>query len=501
MRDPRKVILFDSRRTWTWSELLWRAQQYADAMKDAAPDRRNTPVMPILVDRTGETVAAILGALMTGRGFAPLSAQQPLFRLAHCLSALDARLIVGPSDATYWDEKSGPAPMLIQPSRRAADDIVPPCPEDLDRDQILYVLFTSGSTGVPKGVMADCGNIENTMLWSQDMLDWRPGDVIGCCTNFFFDISMFDVFTSLNFDVPLAIYSSPFDVSQVVAETARFDVTSVFGVPAFFSQLLRQGALADPALKSLRRIISGGDFFPPSHVLEWLRERPQVEIYNVWGPTETSIVNTMHKVGPNDVPELQQARPAPVGKEHPRMRFCLIDSSGDVIQGLNQRGEICMLGVCVTRGYLKDPELTANAYVEINGERAFRTQDLGYLDDNRNLHVIGRTGGTVKIAGYRVDLGEVEAAATSIPDIHAASSFVREPESSEGYPELWLAIEMEQRTARADIFGIKKRLRAALPSYMVPKRIIVFLELPRNANGKIDRKAVAQRAVAEAMPS
>lgn len=494
-RNPEKCIVLDAAKAWTWRELLWRAQAYASAMADMSVSTSDMTIVPILVDRSGETVAAILGALIAGRGFAPLSPQQPSTRLNQCLRALNAKAVIVQKGAIHADSISAELP------RRLILDIatevplgLPPQPPGVEPDQILYVLFTSGSTGEPKGVMADHRNIDNTMLWSMDMIEWRPDDVIGCCTNFYFDISMFDVFTMFYFDIPLAIYANPSDVEQVVSETSRFKITSVFGVPTFFSQILRCGMSDDPRLSSLRRIIAGGDFFPPAHVLGWRNVRPDVELFNVWGPTETSIVNTMHRITDDDSPLLRRGRPAPVGKSHSRMPFCLIDESGRLVNTPNQRGEICMLGACVTRGYLGDSAKTAQVYKDIAAERAFCTQDIGYVDERGNLFIVGRKGSTVKVAGYRVDLGEVESAAALIADIHLACAFVVEAELESDNRELWLALEPTQYEAELDIYSVKKFLRKTLPSYMVPKRVVVLQALPRNANGKIDRAAVARAA-------
>lgn len=499
-RNPGKGIIYDSRQVWTWRSLLWRAQGYADALQACCADSSETPIVPILVDRTGETVAAILGVLISGRGFAPLSAQQPSSRLAHCISALNAQaaIFLGTAECRHADPNF-PKLRRVIPLPHNGESGLPPQPIDSEPNQVLYVLFTSGSTGVPKGVLADYGNIENTMLWSMDMLDWRPEDVIGCGTNFFFDISMFDLFTTFYFDIPLAIYSNPSDVTQVVAETAEFRITSIFAVPTFFSQILRNGFVNDPRLSELRRIIAGGDFFPPAHVLGWRESLPWVDIFNVWGPTETSIVNTMHRISVSDVPPLRQRRPAPVGKSHPRMQFHLLDESGAILREANQRGEICMYGACVTRGYLGDPEKTSQAYIELEGHRAFRTQDLGYVDEDGNLFIVGRMGATVKVAGYRIDLGEVETAAVSLPGVHLACGFVHE--AGEDHQELWLAIEPNERNAALDIFSVKKGLRAVLPAYMVPKRIFMLEALPRNANAKIDRKAIREMVGNEARDS
>ena len=490
-RNPGKVIIYDTRQVWTWRELLWRAQGYANALQAISEDATETPIVPILVDRTGETVAAILGVLITGRGFAPLSAQQPKSRLEHCFAALNSQLVIklGVDDMEHNDS-SFLGLRRVVPVHFDGELDLPRRPIDPVQNQLLYVLFTSGSTGIPKGVVADFSNIENTMLWSLDMLDWSSDDVIGCGTNFFFDISMFDVFTSFYFDIPLAIYSNPSDVSQVVAETANFRITSVFAVPTFFSQIFRNGLVNDPGLAGLRRIIAGGDFFPPAHVLGWIESLPGADIFNVWGPTETSIVNTMHKICASDIPHLRQGQPAPVGKAHPRMQFHLIDESGVILHDTNQRGEICMYGACVTRGYLGDAEKTKQAYIELDGHRTFRTQDLGYVDEDGNLFIVGRMGSTVKVAGYRIDLGEVEVAAASLPGAYLACCFVAE--IGEGHQELWLAIEPKEIDTQLDIFLIKKGLRASLPAYMVPKRIFMIEALPRNANAKIDRKAIKE---------
>ena len=193
------------------------------------------------------------------------------------------------------------------------------------------------------------------------------------------------------------------------------------------------------------------------------------------------------------MPLLSQGRSAPVGKAHPRMPLCLIDEYGRVLQEPNQRGEICMLGACVTRGYVGDPEKTEQAYIKIGEERAFRTQDIGYLDDNENLFIVGRMGGTVKVAGYRIDFGEVESAATVVPEIHLACCFVQDlPDDKQ---ELWLAVEPKINAIPLNIYSIKKLLRQTLPSYMVPKRILVLNQFPQNVNGKVDRRLIKSLAI------
>lgn len=491
-RSPDAVVVRDRAHDWTWRSLLGRAAAYAEAL---GPAPQGEEIVPVLVDRSGESAAAILGALLSGRAFAPLSPDQPRERIKACLAAIGFPHIIL-TKAPAWGEADWRdldiAPLVL-PEGKTAE---PVRPADAPAERLLYVLFTSGSTGTPKGVMVTAANIENTMSWSRDMLDWRPDDVQGNVAPFFFDISMFDLFTTFYFGVPLAILSQASDVHATLDEVERFAISSIFSAPLFFSQFLRTGLLGDARLGPVRRIVSGGDFFPPAHILGWMAQRPQVEVWNVWGPTETSIVNTMHRVTAEDVPAMEQGRHPPVGRAHPLMPFRLRREDGTLVEAPGEQGEICMTGPCVTRGYLADPARTADAYIMIEGERAFRTKDLGCLDAEGNLYMMGRIGSMVKVSGYRVDLGEVESAAARVAEVLLSAAFVHEPEP--GVQQLHLAIELRNYREGFDIFPVKQQLRAMLPAYMVPKRIHVSPMLPRSPNGKIDRRAVARAFAPEA---
>lgn len=484
IKYPNKKIIYDINGSWTWKELILRAESYSHALKGC-----NDNIIPIFTDRRGETIAAMLGVLFSGRGFAPLNPKQPLIRIKNCLNSLKSSVYIA------VDQKQIPETLTYEYKNVSVNlklfKSLPSKPNELIDNHIIYVLFTSGSTGVPKGVMADVSNLENTLSWSEDMLNWKDNDVIGCCTNFFFDISIFDVFTALNFNVPIAIFSQPNNSNTVIEEITSFRVTSIFGVPTFFSQIYRNFNKDIHKISSLRRIISGGDFFPPDHMLGWLNNWPKIELFNCWGPTETSIVNTMHKINKKDILELKKGKSPPVGKSHPRMPIRIINKRGDFVLKPNERGEIYMLGACVTRGYLGNKEMTDYAYVELEGKKAFRTQDIGFFNENNELCIIGRIGSTVKISGYRIDLGEVETAATSLSDIHQACCVVVETIDSQ--KELWLAVEPKSTNKVLDIFLIKTELRYKLQNYMVPKRIFILDCIPKNANGKIDRQEVKIR--------
>lgn len=488
-RDSDAIAIRDHRRNWTWRDLSARAAAYRDALQTHAETsgaaESSDGIVPLLVDRTGETVAAILGILMSGRAFSPLSPDQPPERLRACLAALGRKPVLIVTDPVAQSERATELD-VTSIVLEAGIGGAPSRPDRPDPDRLLYVLFTSGSTGVPKGVMVSHGNIENTMRWSVDVLEWRADDVIGNVAPFFFDISMFDLFTAVYFGVPMAIFSNASDTHATLGEIERHAITSIFSAPVFFSQFLRTGLIDDARLATVRRIVSGGDFFPPAHVLAWLERRPDIAVWNVWGPTETSIVNTMHRVGAEDVPLLEAGRHPSVGRAHPRMPFVLLDESGQVARP-DAPGEICMIGACVTQGYLADAERTGEAYFEWEGALAFRTRDIGTMNADGDLFMVGRIGSMVKVAGYRIDLGEIESAAARLPGVLLCGAFVHEAEP--GLRQIFLALEPRDGI-RLDVFALKQGLRALLPSYMVPKRLFVLDALPRSANGKIDRRAL-----------
>lgn len=483
---PDKIIVLDHHRSWTWQQLFLRASDYALMIEKSSLQHR---VMPFIADRTGESLAAMIGCIMCGVGFAPLSGSQPRERLISCLKSLGSDILLHTSPVENTLESSG----LSEEHPPLNSTAIRPFKEShFVENKVIYTLFTSGSTGIPKGVLVTANNIENTMRWSEEILDWNTADIMGGATNFFFDISIFDVFNMMYFNVPLALYSDMRDSLKVAKETLQFKITSIFSVPLFFSQLIKTQTHNQQAFfPDLRRIISGGDFFPPEHIIQWMKNSPNTKIYNVWGPTETSIVNTMHLISEIDLNRLRDGKSPPVGKSHPRMEYVIVsEDRKEIIEVPNQIGEIVMLGDCVSAGYLNSPELASASFSTIRGKRCFYTQDLGYNDESHNLYISGRIGSTVKVAGFRVDLGEIDSKAVNYPNVHLACSYLKKIENQ--ISELQIAIELNNNQVELDIFEFKTFLRASLPYYMVPKKIVILNKIPLNLNGKIDRKKVQE---------
>ena len=293
---------------------------------------------------------------------------------------------------------------------------------------------------------------------------------------------MFDLFSALFYNVPIYLFSNPSNPLVTLKEIKKYSITSVFSVPSFFSNFAYYGVLKknfDP----LRQIISGGDYFPPKEILKWRKFHREIKIFNVWGPTETSIVNTMHCLTSKDYKNLKKNKNIPIGKSHKLMPIKLIDDNDKIIKDPNKIGEICMLGNCVSEGYLGNIENNKN-YILLNNQRAFRTRDSGYYDKFKNLYFNSRIDHMIKISGYRVDTLEIQKILNSFKIINNCIIFV---EHDKKIKNLCLAIESKKLLT---IDKIKTKLKSNLPAYSIPKKIYFFKKFPLSRNGKVDKKKI-----------
>ena len=224
---------------------------------------------------------------MAGKVFVPVSPELPDKRKRQILAQLASQSLIDSRDINLMRILESSSIKEISTITREAE--------------LLYILFTSGSTGIPKGVKISHRNIMNTLAWSKDFLDWRESDRIGVVAGFSFDISLFDIFSSLYYSVEAYILEDPKDPFRSASEIRDAGITSVFSAPSFFSSMVKYELTDRFKGTSLRRLISGGDFFPVRHIEAWKAASVSLDIFNVWGPTETAIVNTMHKISEEDL--------------------------------------------------------------------------------------------------------------------------------------------------------------------------------------------------------
>ena len=468
---PQKKILFENERSVTWEELLKKSLDYSNEICKV-----NDEYVPIIISRNIDSVISILGSIFANKAFCPISEKFPNKKIKKLFQQLQTQNYINCSKKKLNIKDFNE--INFKKKRKVKKKKIP------NFKKTFYILFTSGSTGEPKGVKLSYENILNTLIWSKNYLKWNKKDIIGLATEFSFDISMFDLFSSLYYNIPLFIFSNPSNPLITHDEIRKFSITSIFSVPSFFSNFSNYGVLKKNFI-SLQQIISGGDYFPAKEILKWRKLQKKITIFNVWGPTETSIVNSMHKLTYKDYENLKKNKNIPIGKSHKLMTIKLIDEQNKIIKAPFKIGEICMLGDCVSKGYLGDIENNKN-YIFLNKQKAFKTRDSGYFDNFGKLYFNSRMDQMIKISGYRIDALEIQQILSSLETVNNSAVFTQINKSKT--KDLCLALETKKKIS---VDKVRKKLKNNLPLYSVPKKIFFFKKFPLNLNGKVDKKKLA----------
>jgi amino acid adenylation domain-containing protein len=477
-RAPEAIAVDDGTTRLTYRQLLATAMATAAALQtmvDAPGDG-----VGLCVDRSVWMVAALLGILEAGAAYLPLDPRYPRARLD--LMAADGRLRAVVADRAHrrlaadLRGADGRALQVVACPDRVAPADPPRSPSDRPPrpDDAAYVLFTSGSTGRPKGVVVEHRSAANLVHWAGET--FSPDDLrrMLAGTSLSWDLSVFEVFAPLA--VGGTVVVAP-DVFALASPRPPADVTFVNTSPSILGRVLQQAPL--PA--SVRTVALAGEALPADLVRRVQRDRPDVAVWNLYGPTETTTYSTAHRVaGPDDVA---------IGDAIRGTRLHVVDERGRTVAD-GDTGELWIGGAGLARGYLDRPDLTAAAFpTGPDGERAYRTGDLVRRDGRGLLWYQGRADDQVKLRGLRIELGEVDAALLAHPDVHEAAAVV--VTGPAGGDHLMAAVAGPGVDARV---AAEALAHAAdhLPSHLVPARVVAVDALPLTVNGKADRAALRE---------
>jgi len=444
-------------------------------------------------------VAAMLGALKAGAAYVPMDPESPAPRQARVLALADCRVLVaagpvaprlrevlaatppGARPRLAWldDEHAapgGPAPAFTlrelgaQPARAPARAGAPSDP--------ALILFTSGSTGLPKGVTLTHANVAHFLGWARAHFGLEAADRVSQHAPLRFDISTFDIYGALWSGaelhlVPPELNLLPHKLAQLMRE-AR--LTQWFSVPAVLTLMAKFDVVAPGDFPSLRRVLFAGEVMPTPTLMYWMRRLPHVRFTNLYGPTETTISSSYY-----DVPRCPaEARaPIPIGRAVPGEELLLLD------------GELHIAGAGLSPGYWRDPERTAEAFVPRPGrpgERLYRTGDLARVGEDGMLYFLGRADTQVKCRGHRIELGEIEAALNALAALRESAVVAIASSGFEG--ALLCCAYAPAPAAVVTPQSLRAGLAAVLPGYMLPQRWLRCEALPKNESGKIDRAAL-----------
>ena len=445
----------------------------------------------ILLERSVDFVVALVAVLKAGAAYVPLDPEAPPARSASHLREARAALVV---TLEAHAPASGDWPELVVLDRDAraiaaeSDDPLPTCAAN---DDVAYVLFTSGSTGIPKGVAVTHGNLANYVAGIARIVGDRPNLVYGMVSTPAADLGNTVLFPALCSGSTLVLFTADDarDATRFAAAVHAHPIDVLKITPAHLRALL-DGAPGGPSLLPRRWLVLGGERCPWGLVETVQDAALAPRILNHYGPTETTVGASTFEVTAASAREARAlgAQTVPIGKPLPNVQLDVLDDAGQLVP-VGVPGELFVSGAGVAAGYVNRPELTATRFITLaDGRRAYRTGDRVRRLATGDLVFLGRTDSQVKIRGFRVELGEIEAALARHRSV-AQSAVITTPVDDD---ERIVAFVVPQRDAKRATLGDELRadLRQSLPDYMLPSSFVLLDALPITSNGKLDRSAL-----------
>jgi len=484
-RTPEaEAVVFGAERL-TYAELDRRASRLACHLRDLG-------VVPgalvgVCLERSAELVVALLGVLKADGAYLPLDPAYPAERLRWMLADSGARVTIARGTLDGVGELAGHAFVRLDRDAEAvAAQCAAPCQRQGSADEIAYVMYTSGSTGLPKGVAIPQRGIVRLVVGT-DYLALQPGDRVLQASTPSFDASTFEIWGALLngaclVGLPRDVCLSPRDLAAALRQEG---ITALLLTTALFHQVARE---VPDAFRSVRDVFFGGEAADPHLLREVLVHGAPGRLVNLYGPTECTVVATWHLV--QTVAE--GAVSVPIGRPIAGTDVHIVDAELRPVPA-GQGGELLVGGDRLARGYWNRPDVTAerfvpNPFADVSaaGSRLYRTGDLVCRRPEGTLDFLGRVDQQVKIRGFRIEPGEVEAVLSAHPAVRQAHLEVRRDAGGE---KRLVAYAVAAETERAEL---RRFLTARLPPHMVPSAIVLLDTLPLTPNGKLDRDALPE---------
>jgi amino acid adenylation domain-containing protein len=488
-RTPEATAVVHGDESLTYRALNRRANELAHRLRNlgVGPEIR----VALCVDRSPEMIVGLLGILKAGGAYVPLDPTHPRERLAFLLCDAAPRLLLSHShlggalpacDLPVVLLDGGPGRLGTDHEHLDGESRADPS-FTVDPAHLAYVIYTSGSTGAPKGVEITHGALAGTLRVLRDTLGLSADDCLLAVTTLGFDIAALEIFLPLvvGAHVALARREEAVDGAQLIERLAASKPTVMQATPSTWRMLLEAGWPGAAHLK----LLCGGEVLPRELAAQLLERG--AALWNLYGPTEATIWCTAQRMN-------EEIEEGCIGRPIPGMEAHVLDASLQPAP-LGVPGELYLGGVGLARGYLEQPELTAERFIphpfgDAPGARLYRTGDRARWRPDGTLEYLGRDDGQVKLRGFRIELGEIEAALRAYPAVADAAAAMREERPGDARLVAYVVASAPEVSQEALVAALRAHLAERLPDYMLPAAYVKVACLPLTPNGKVDRKAL-----------
>jgi amino acid adenylation domain-containing protein len=513
-RYPEKTVVCARGRSLTYRELDERSNQLAHLLRQKGIKKGDR--VGLFFPKAVESLVCMLGALKAGAVYVPLDPQAPpdriayiiancgiraLFTTAEKLRVLDAATLQSLNLCLLTDDSAGPGNGSgILPWTMLAAYPSDHAPQvTLTETDLAYILYTSGSTGRPKGVMLSHQNALTFVEWCAEKFHIRADDQLSNHAPLHFDLSVFDVYNTLEAGATLHLVTE--DIALFPATLANFiqtrGITVWYSVPSALTLLLLHGNLSAESVRQLRIVLFAGEVFPMKYLRDLAALLPHVELYNLYGPTETNVC-TYYKVERERLASLEKL---PIGIACENTEVFAVTDKDEIVFGPGETGELYVRGPAVTYGYWADVEKThkmvvPNRFQPNFEEKMYRTGDLVQLGADGNYYFLGRRDSMIKSRGYRIELGEIESALLSHPGVREVAAVAIPDDIVGNRIKAIVAAHAENSLQPVEL---QQHCATRIPKYMIPELIEFRESLPKTSTGKIDRVRLVQDSPSPAM--
>ncbi len=483
---PEKELFADDKRSVKITE--FRQESRSIAMAIAKGQFFKKPIA-IYVDKSIECLCSFMGVAYSGNMYTPIDTSLPLSKVESIFAVLNPAAIISTrnhlekiksiqgksSVLCYEDIVNEQCDEILL--RRISDSII-------DTDA-LYILFTSGSTGVPKGVVVSHRSVISYANWVTEAFEINSDSVLGNQTPFFFSMSVLDIFATIKSAakmciIPKILFSFPIRLLEYIKDKG---INTIYWVPSALCQVANLKALGTRDVSCIKKVLFAGEVMPTKQLNMWIRELPDTLFANLFGPTEATDISNYYIVDR----ELSDDESVPIGKACKNTDLFILDEDDNEIKDNNVIGELCIRGITLAYGYYNNPKKTSEVFVQnpLNpcySEIIYRTGDLVHINGYGELIYDGRKDFQIKHMGHRIELGEIETAASSFDGVDRACCVY--DKSNKEIVLFYCGCKNNEE--------VRERVKERVPLYMVPSRVIKLNSMPCNQNGKIDRNRLIE---------